>query len=124
MKNVITEISSLSAMGPYSLVVENNGMLFASGQIGITKDKKLVKGGVEIEFKIIMQNIKELLEKAGYKMNEIVKVTLFLSDLKNFQKINELYEQYFEKPFPVRTTVQVAKLPLNANIEVEIVAMR
>lgn len=121
---VLAETDNIAAVGPYSLAIEKNGMLFLSGQIGIDKEKNLVWGGVEAQFDKIMTNIKEILAEMDYEIKDIVHIKNYLADLKDFAKINELYRQHLEKPYPTRSTFQVAGLPLGASIEVEVVAVK
>ena len=121
---VVTQTKSLSAVGPYSLAIEKRGILFLSGQIGIDQDLKLAKGGIEAEFKKIMENTKDLLAELGYTLKDIVNTRIYLSDLDDYSKINKLYAQYFKEPYPTRSTLQVAGIPLGASIEIEFLAMK
>ncbi len=124
MNKVINSTKSLSAVGPYSLAREVNRVLYCSGQIGINKHKQLVPGGISAEFKKIMENTQELLETAGYSIPEIVKVVIYLRHVEDFSQINQLYSQFFSSPYPVRTTIGGASIPLNANVEIEITAIK
>jgi 2-iminobutanoate/2-iminopropanoate deaminase len=121
---IITDTPNLKAVGPYSLAVEKNGTLYASGQIGIDKDKNPVPGGIEGEFNQITRNITEILDNAGYEITDIAKVTILLKDINDFAKVNELYQEFFKEPYPARSTFQVAALPLGVSIEIEIIAAK
>lgn len=121
---VLKETKNLSAVGPYSLAIEKNGTLFMSGQVGIDKNFKLVDGGIEKEFELIMKNVSEVLEEFSYTLQDIVQIKNYLADLSDFGKVNELYKKFFTEPYPVRTTFQVAGIPLNANIEIEVTAVK
>ena len=118
----IEKTSSLSAVGPYSLAIEANGFIILSGQIGIDKDLNLITGGVAKEFEKIMSNTKDILAEYKLDFDNIIQIRNFLTNLEDFPIINDLYRKYFEEPFPVRTTFQVAGIPLNASIEVEFLA--
>jgi 2-iminobutanoate/2-iminopropanoate deaminase len=109
---------------PYSQGVKANGMLFVAGQIGLNpQTRKLVEGGIEPETTQIMENIKAIVEAAGARMEDIVNTTIYMKDIANFAKVNELYGQYFNGKFPARTTIGVANLPGGANIEIAVIAV-
>ena len=93
------------------------------GQIGAISGN-LVKGGTEEEFKQIMLNLNELLNATDLKLKDIIKVVIYLTDIKDYTLINILYSKSFSEPFPTRTVVQVSKLPLNANIEMEFISLK
>jgi 2-iminobutanoate/2-iminopropanoate deaminase len=115
---------SLVAVGPYSLAREVGNTLYCSGQIGINEKMELVSGGVEEEYNKIISNTKELLTKAGYKLNDIVKVGIFLRNTSDFTRINKMYKRTFSEPYPSRTTIGGVDIPLNANIKIEITAVK
>lgn len=122
-KKIIFSEHAPKPIGPYSQAVLINDFLFVSGQIGINpKLNKLVEGGVENEFKQIMENIGEILASIGLDYSNIVKTSIYLLELDDFQKINEMYSYYFQKDFPARETVGVSKLPKNAKVEVSVIA--
>ncbi|AAC06655.1 RidA family protein [Aquifex aeolicus] len=113
-------------VGPYSQAVEVNGFLFISGQIGINPETgKLVEGFKEQVIQIF-KNVDAILEEAGLKRENIVKVTIYITDIKKFKELNEIYEDYFKDVSvkPARVTVGVKELPLNAEVEIEIVAVK
>jgi 2-iminobutanoate/2-iminopropanoate deaminase len=124
-KKIITSENAPAPIGPYSHAVEINGMLFVSGQIG--KDPKtgnLILSDITSETKQVMENLKAILNNAGYGFEHVVKTTIFLSDMNNFAAVNEVYGSYFTGNYPARETVQVAKLPLNVNVEISVIAVK
>ncbi len=121
---VVSEVAPLP-IGPYSQAVAFENLLFVSGQIGIDANtSNLVSGGIEQEFRQIMENIKKILEAGGSNLQKVLKVTIYLTDIRNFSKINTLYSEYFNQDFPARETVEVTKLPKEAQIEVSVIAFR
>lgn len=109
---------------PFSPGVISNGLLFVSGQVGIdSQTAKLVAGGVEAETAQTIQNIKAVLEDAGASLDDVVSVTVYLSNMDDFAKMNAVYKQYFkEGSYPARTTVGVAKLVFGASVEMTMTA--
>jgi 2-iminobutanoate/2-iminopropanoate deaminase len=125
MKKEISTVNAPTASGPYSQGIRNGNMIFLSGQIGINPDKKsLVEGGVIAETHQIFKNIKAVLKEEAADLNDIVKVTVLLKDMEDFKKVNEVYEEYFNKPFPARSAFAVKELPLSVSIEIEVIAMK
>ncbi len=113
-----------AAIGPYSQAIRSGNFLFCSGQLGIDPDTKaLVENDVEKQTLQIFSNIKAVLNAADLGLANIVKTTIFLSDMANFPVVNELYAQQFEGHKPARSTVQAARLPLDALIEIECIAV-
>lgn len=113
-----------SAIGPYSQAVRSGNILFCSGQLGIDPNSKtLVENNIEKQTLQIFSNIKAVLHAADLGFANVVKTTVFLSDMANFPIVNELYAQQFEGHKPARSTVQVARLPLDALIEIECIAV-
>ena len=99
-------------------------ILYISGQLGIdARSGKLVEGGIEAEFVQIMKNIDAILSETGAKLTDLVKVNCYMDNLNDFQAMNKIYENYFSKSKPARTTFQVARLPLAAKVEIDAVAM-
>lgn len=122
-KQVIKTTNAPEAVGPYSQGIRTGNLLYLSGQIGIDPAaKKVVEGGVEAQEKQIFKNIKALLTEAGAGMENVVKVTVFLKDMADFKKVNEIYAQHFEPPYPARSAVAVKELPLSVDIEIEVIA--
>lgn len=112
-------------LGPYSPGVDLGDFIFLSGQIPLDpKTGELIPGPVEEQTKAVLESIKTLLAKADLTMDHVVKTTIFLADLGDFQKVNQVYSQYFQEPYPARSTIQVAALPKASPVEIEVVAKR
>ena len=125
MKTIINTLNAPAPIGPYNQAVENNGTLYVSGQIAINPaTNELVLDSIENETKMVMTNLKAVIEAAGFAMNNIVKTTIFLADMNQFAAVNAIYGSYFEKDFPARETVQVSVLPKNVNVEISCIAVR
>lgn len=125
MKKVIATTNAPAAIGPYSQAVEVNGMIFISGQVPANPATgQLVSGGVREQTTQCFSNIKAILKEAGLTTNNVVKTTVFLSDMTYFAEMNEVYASNFEGAFPARSTIAVKGLPLNCMVEIEIIAVR
>jgi 2-iminobutanoate/2-iminopropanoate deaminase len=123
-KEVIKTDKAPVPIAPYSQAIKANGFLFVAGQIGLQpSNRQLVAGGIEAETVQIMANIQAILQAAGLQMSDIVNTTIYLKDIGNFGKVNEIYGRYFARDFPARTTVGVADLPGGAQIEIAVVAV-
>ena len=123
-KRVVRTDQAPAAIGPYSQAVIANGWIFAAGQVALDpRTGQLVPGDVRIQTKRVMENIKAVLAAAGSSMDKVVKTTVFLRDLNDFGPMNEIYGEYFQESPPARSTVQVAKLPRDAVVEIEVVAL-
>lgn len=119
---ISTELAP-KAIGPYSQAVKVGGLVFTSGQIPIDPETgKLVKGDIKVQARRSLDNIKALVEAAGATLENVLKVTIFLTDMEDFSKVNEVYGLYFDKNHPARSTVAVVGLPLGAKIEIECIA--
>ena len=122
-KRPIETKNAPQAIGPYSQGIVTNGFLFCSGQIPLDPGTgEIVRGGIEAEARQVLENVKNLLRAAGSDFPQVVKSTIFLTDLGHFAKVNEIYGTYFTKPYPARSTIQVAALPRGAAIEIEVIA--
>jgi 2-iminobutanoate/2-iminopropanoate deaminase len=125
MKKALQTRHAPAAIGPYSQAIEDGGLVFCSGQIGIDPASgALVAGGIEPETRRVLENLREVLGAAQLGFDDIVKTTIFLVDLADFNVVNRLYGEHLSPPFPARSTVQVAALPRGARIEIEAVAIR
>lgn len=125
MKRTIQTHAAPAAVGPYSQAIEQDGWIFCSGQIGLdAATGKLVADGIEAETRRVMENLREVLAAAGAHLHDVVKTTIFLIDLKDFETVNRIYSEHFEQPYPARSTVQVAALPRGARVEIEAIARR
>ncbi len=125
MKRAIETHSSPAAIGPYSQAIGDGDWLFCSGQIGIEPSSgRLVDGGVEAETRRALENLRGVLDAGGLGFQDVVKTTLFMTDLRNFELVNRIYGEHFGPPYPARSTVQVAALPRGAQVEIEAIARR
>ena len=123
-KEIIQSSKVPAPIGPYSQAVIANGFLFASGQVAFDPATgELVLTDIQAETRQVMENIKAILEEAKLSFANVVKTTIFLSDMQLFAQVNEVYGSYFTANFPVRETVAVKTLPRNVNIEVSITAV-
>ena len=124
MKAVVATSSAPQAIGPYSQAVRAGDWLFLSGQIGldpVTGD--LVAGGVVVETERVLANLQAVLEAAGASLRDVVRTTIYLADLGDFPRVNEIYAGCFEQPYPARATVGVAALPRGARVEIDAIAL-
>lgn len=122
-KKIVTTGAAPAPIGPYSQGVIAGGLLFVSGQIPLDPQTgELVAGGIEAQTERVLENLMAVLKEAKLGAENVVKTTLFLADMADFPKVNEVYGRYFPKEPPARSTFQVAGLPKNARIEIELVA--
>ncbi len=125
MRKVIETRHAPSAIGPYSQAIEIGDTVFLSGQIGLDPQTgTLVSGGIELETRQVLDNIREVLRAAGLGFGDVVKTTIFLINLADFEIVNGVYGEHFTEDFPARSTVQVAALPRGARVEIEVIAKR
>jgi len=124
MKKIIKTDKMAKAPEILSQAIESNGFVFLSGQIGVDENWKLVEGGIEEETRKTLENIKMILQEAELNMDNIVKSVIYVTDLVNSPKINEIYSSYFSDPKPARETVEIKALPLEARIEISVIASR
>ena len=125
MKSIIYSKNAPSPIGPYSQAVQAGNMLFVSGQIAIDPvTQELINGDVKDETKRVMQNINTLLAASDFTFANIVKTSIFLSDMKHFAIVNEIYGSYFQSDFPARETIAVLGLPKNVNVEISVTAYK
>ena len=125
MKKIISSEQAPKAIGPYSQAVEANGTLYISGQLPIDPATgQFVQGGIAEHTEQILNNIGNILKAAGYNYSNVVKSTVFLVDLTSFKAMNEVYSKFYPTESPARSTVQVAALPMGAQIEIETIAVK
>jgi 2-iminobutanoate/2-iminopropanoate deaminase len=125
MKQILYTDTAPEPIGPYSQGVKAGNMLFLSGQIAINPvSNEVIKGSIADEARQVMKNIELLLINAGCTFSDIVKTTIFLTDMKYFAEVNEVYGSYFNTDFPARETVAVAGLPKNVNVEISVTAYK
>ena len=125
MANVISTDKAPAAIGPYSQAIEVNGMIYTSGMIPIDPSTgELVTGSVEAQAEQAISNLEALLAASGSSIEKAVKTVVFISNMDDFGKINEVYAKHFKEPYPARSCVQVARLPKDVAIEIEAVAVK
>ena len=123
-KQAIETTNAPGAVGPYSQAIKTGNFLFLSGQVGMNPEtNKVVEGGVEAQAGQIFKNISAVLEQAGASLQNVVKATVFLKGMADFKRVNEIYAQHFQKPYPARSAVAVKELPLSVDIEIEVIAV-
>ena len=122
-KQAVETADAPRAIGPYSQAIVANGFVFAAGQIGTDPKTGTLAEGIEAQVEQTLKNIAAVLKASGSSMENVVKTTVFLADINDFAKMNEIYAKHFKAPFPARSTVQVARLPRDAKIEIEVVAL-
>ena len=111
-----------AAIGPYSQAVCKKGFLFVSGQIGIDPLTGTIGKSFELQAEAIFASLSNILSAANMSFRNVVKVTIFIEDLMNFDTLNKIYARYFHEPYPARETVQISRLPLNAALEISLIA--
>ena len=125
MKSTISTTKAPKAVGPYSQGVSFENLIFTSGQIALDPNTgKMVPGGIKEQSRQVMNNLKAVLTAAGSDLNNVIKTTVFLKDINDFSTFNEIYAEYFPDTLPARSAFQVAALPLNAMVEIEMIAHR
>lgn len=124
MQKVISTEKAPGAIGPYSQAIEINGMVYTSGVIPVDPATGEIAEGVEAQASQAFQNLSNLVEAAGSRVENIVKTIVFIKEMNDFGKINEIYKNYFKEPFPARSCVEVARLPKDVLLEVEAVAYK
>ena len=123
MKDIVLTEKGPKPIGPYSQAVKSNGFLFASGQVALDpRNNEFIGGDIRQQTERAMENIKAVVEAAGSNLHHVVKTTVFLKDMNDFVAMNEAYGKYFPAAPPARSTVQVARLPKDALVEIEVIA--
>jgi 2-iminobutanoate/2-iminopropanoate deaminase len=122
-KTVLSSPDAPKAIGPYSQAVRAGQLLFASGQIPLDPASgSIVEGDVTAQTRRVMENLRAVLKAGGLSLADVVRTTIYLVDLNDFTKVNDAYGSYFEEPYPARATVQVARLPRDARVEIDAIA--
>lgn len=124
MRKVISTNNAPAAIGPYVQAIANGDLLFTSGQLGIDPKTSKLEDGVEAQAKRSMQNLENILKENGMTYDNVVKTTIFVKDLEDYAIINEVYGKAFGDKAPARSCVQVAKLPLDGLVEIELIAVK
>ncbi len=123
MKKVISTTEAPKAIGPYSQAIEAGGFLFVSGQIPlIPTTGELVEGSVEVQTARVLENLKAILSASGSALENVVKTTVYITNMDDFAKVNGIYGQYFQENPPARVCVEVSKLPKGALVEIDVIA--
>jgi 2-iminobutanoate/2-iminopropanoate deaminase len=123
MKDVVLTEKGPKPIGPYSQATKSAGFLFASGQVALDpRTNEFLSGDIRQQTERVLENIKAILEAGGVNLHHVVKTTVFLKDMNDFAAMNEVYGQYFSSAPPARSTVQVARLPKDALVEIEVIA--
>jgi 2-iminobutanoate/2-iminopropanoate deaminase len=120
-KQIITD-KAPGAIGPYSQGIKHGNMVFTSGQLPINAEGN-VPETIEEQTTISLENVREVLAAAGLGLHNVVKTTVYLNDIKEFPKMNNIYKDFFEAPFPARSAFEVAELPLGVKVEIEVIAI-
>lgn len=124
MKTLISTGQAPKAIGPYSQAIVANGMAYLSGQIPLDPaTNQMIEGGIEAQTERVLENLKAVLEACGASLASVVKTTVFLKDMGEFPKMNEVYARYFAENPPARSTVQAAKLPRDVSVEIDCMAI-
>ena len=124
MKEVISTAHGPKAIGPYSQAIRANGLIFISGQVAFDPaTSQLVEGDIAAQTDRVIQNLKAIVEAAGSSLDKTVKTTVFLKDMGEFAKMNEVYARYFSSAPPARATVEVARLPRDVRVEIDLIAL-
>jgi 2-iminobutanoate/2-iminopropanoate deaminase len=123
-KIIVKTDKAPAAIGPYSQGVGINGTFYFSGQIGLDPTTQVLAEGFSAQLKTVLQNIDGLLSSQGLTRDNIIKTSIFLTDLNHFAEVNQAYVEYFKEPYPARSTIEVSKLPKGSLVEIEVIAAK
>ena len=123
-KNTISTTKAPGAIGPYSQAVEAGGLVYTSGQLGLNPETGGFGEGVQEQTRLALSNVKAILEEAGTTLDQVIKTTVFLKDMNDFAAMNEVYAGFFSEPYPARSAVEVARLPKDGLVEIEVIAVK
>ena len=124
-KSVVYSENAPEPIGPYSQAIQAGNMLFVSGQIAIQKSSgKIITGNIEEETDQVMANLREVLKAAGMDFSNVVKSSIFMKDMNNFPKVNDVYGRYFQQHPPARESIEVSRLPKDVNVEISCIAVK
>ena len=124
MKTIISTEKAPAAIGPYSQAIEVNGLVFTSGVIPVVPETGVIPEGIEAQADQAIKNLVELVKASGSTAEKVIKTTVFIKNMNDFAKVNEIYAKYFTENFPARSCVEVARLPKDVLIEIEAVATK
>ena len=124
MRQAISSPLAPKPVGPYSAALRSTNLLFVSGQVPIDPATgRMLDGDIAVQTRRVLENVRALLEAAGLSFAHVVRTTVFLADMNDFQPMNEVYASFFQEPYPARSTVQAARLPRDARIEIDAIAL-
>ncbi|MNO22529.1 putative reactive intermediate deaminase TdcF [compost metagenome] len=123
-KQIISTTAAPGAIGPYSQAVQIGDFVFTSGQLGLIPETGQLAEGVEEQAAQSLRNVSAILEAAGSGLDKVIKTTVFLKDMNDFAKVNEVYGSFFAEPYPARSAVEVARLPKDGLVEIEVIASK
>jgi 2-iminobutanoate/2-iminopropanoate deaminase len=124
MRDAVATERAPGAIGPYSQAIRAGGLLFVSGQVALDPDTgRIVEGDIAAQTERVMQNLEAILSSAGASLQSVVRTTVYLADMNEFAAMNEVYGHFFDTPAPARSTVQVSRLPRDARIEIDAIAL-
>ncbi len=121
---IIATTNAPQAIGPYSQAICSGNLIFTSGQIALQSDGNFLEGDVTVQTRQVLLNLSAVLEAGGSKLSNVIKTTIFLADMEDFQKVNSVYGEFFNEHKPARSTVAVKALPRNALVEIEAIAIK
>lgn len=121
---IIATTNAPQAIGPYSQAIVSGNLIFTSGQIALQSDGSFLEGDVTVQTRQVLRNLSAVLEAGGSKLSNVIKTTIFLADMEDFQRVNSVYGEFFNEHKPARSTVAVKALPRNALVEIEAIALR
>jgi 2-iminobutanoate/2-iminopropanoate deaminase len=122
MPEVVSTPKAPQAIGPYSQAIKHNGLVFLSGQIPLDPAGNLIDGGIVEQTRQVLNNIQNVLDASGSSLTRVLKATVFLKSMDDFAEMNKVYSEFFSEHKPARSTIQVAKLPRDVSVEIEVVA--
>lgn len=122
MKKVVVSKCAPSPIGPYSQAIKSNGVIYVSGQLPVNPKDGTIPEEVTEQTQQSLSNIKAILEESGYCLSDVVKATVYLGNMNDFNAMNKVYNEFFVEPYPARVAIEVAKLPKDAKVEIEVVA--
>lgn len=124
MKKKVETQNAPKATGPFSQAIISDDLIFTSGQICLTSEGKLLEGSIEEQTHQVMKNLKAILEAAGANFTNVIKTTIYVTDISVYSKLNEIYGSYMSEPYPARETICVKELPLGAKLEISMIAVK
>ena len=125
MKEIVISDRAPAAIGPYSQAIKSSGLLFVSGQIPLDPAKgTMVEGGIATQTRQVLKNVKEIVEAAGFTLENVVKCSCFLKNMEDFTDFNEVYAEYFSETPPARECIEAARLPKDASIEISAICVK